>query len=138
MDTPSTPAPSTLAAAGTLEKAPRPGKRVRPWAAAACLALLAFVFWGSLTPNPPQPGPALGDKVQHLAAYLSLTALAFLALRGRSWAAMAGLLAAGGLIEALQATMELGRTASWLDMLANASGVALVWLLWPRSARRVA
>lgn len=137
MDTPSPPAPSTSAAGGTLEKRVRASKRVRPWAAAALLTALAFVAWGSLTPNPPQPGPGLGDKVQHFGAYLGLGALSFLALHGRSVRAAAGLLAFGGLIEVLQLTMALGRTASWLDMVANAAGLALAWLAWPRRSKRL-
>lgn len=80
----------------------------------------------SLMPQPPAaPG---GDKLHHFLAYFSL--MLFFAQwhrRERLWKIALIFLAIGCGIELLQPMT--GRYFSYLDMLANASGVLLAWLL---------
>ena len=68
----------------------------------------------------------LSDKVEHFAAYLALGGLV-----GLGWTvnglrpfllALFGLTLLGGAIEVVQGTPFIGRTASWLDLLADAVG----------------
>jgi VanZ family protein len=84
----------------------------------------------------PDPAVELGtgwDKTNHLLAFGSLGFVAALAVpRGRLPAALAALLAYGGLIELLQLVIP-GRTGEWADLLPDALGLAigaaLSWLL---------
>lgn len=85
---------------------------------AAAIALLA------LSPMPAPSGPEGIDKIQHLAAFAVLAALAEGAYPERSaslrrWGLVLGY---GLLIEAIQALLPY-RDASWADLIANALGV---------------
>ena len=93
--------------------------------AASVLALAATVYL-SLAPASPSGIDDGRDKVEHLVAYASLTIwfTGFVA-RERYLAVALGLLALGGVLELLQAAMQLGRSAEWLDFAANGTGVAL-------------
>lgn len=85
---------------------------------------IAVTLWFCLVPRVPQaPG---GDKFYHWLAY-ALLAAGFTALVERRWYGVvaASLLAFSGLIEILQASMNLGRSGEWSDMLANTLGVAV-------------
>lgn len=120
--------------AATLEK-PRPAHKRRALRIGAAILLLAvagFVLWGSLTPRPPSLGAGVSDKVQHFVAYFALALLAFAAWGRRSLRVGLAVLTFGLLIEVLQGLEHVGRSASALDGLADAGGVALAWLLWPR------
>ena len=88
--------------------------------------LLAGVVFASLQPNFGPRVPANFDKLEHLAAYVVL-ALWFtgLVVRDRYWTVVVGLLAFGASIEVLQGLMNIGRSAEWLDMFANALGIGL-------------
>jgi VanZ family protein len=93
------------------------------------LALVATVYL-SLEPAS-QSGIDDGrDKVEHLTTYAALT-LWFTGFvpRERSLPIALGLAALGGVLELLQAAMQLGRSAEWLDFAANCTGVGLGWLV---------
>ena len=84
---------------------------------------------GCLVPNrwlPPLPN----DKLMHFTAFALLTALALRIAQGAAesllW--MMGLLAAGWLIECLQALVP-DRSFCWRDMAANAAGIGFVGLI---------
>lgn len=96
----------------------------RFWLAAG-LSLVALIVWGSLTPSPPNVDISIPDfdKVEHLGAYLGLTAW-FTAAFPRRWLWVAMTFAAlGGLVEILQG--YTGRDPEWGDWLADCIGVAI-------------
>ncbi len=65
------------------------------------------------------------DKLQHFLAYLSLTAwFGALIDRSRYLLLAAAMLMLGAGIELAQGAMELGRTAAFADVLANALGIS--------------
>jgi VanZ family protein len=88
--------------------------------------LVALVCVLSLVPPPQLPGPEYNDKVGHILAYFSLMAW-FGQLYPARIKPVLALLAMGAGLEVLQG-MTGYRDMSGLDMLANASGVALGWL----------
>jgi len=95
----------------------------RFWLAAG-LALMALIVWGSLTPTPPHielPLPDF-DKVEHLGAYLLLTAWFSAALPRRWLWVTVSFAVLGGAIEILQG--YTGRDPEWGDWLADCIGVA--------------
>jgi len=93
------------------------------------LALVSTVYM-SLEPGTPSGIDDGRDKIEHLVTYASLTLwfTGFVA-RERYVAVALGLAALGGVLELLQAAMQLGRTAEWLDFAANSTGVALGLLI---------
>jgi hypothetical protein len=107
------------------------------------VALLVFVTYMTLTPNPDDTEgelsfarwisellfgtAAFGDKVAHVLAYASLGAAAMFAqihLAGRAAVTLIALAAYGVLLEALQGLGGV-RTADAIDALANASGAVM-------------
>ena len=93
------------------------------WAAIIVFFAIAFL---SLTPSYELPGPRLSDKIHHLIAYGVLTATAIMGRHHRSvLTVLAAVIAYGFLLEALQGLMGLGRSASWLDGIANMVGALL-------------
>jgi VanZ family protein len=102
---------------------------------------LVLVMALALLPTAGLLTPGLWDKAQHAVAFAVLAGLALLAYPGRSRALLLGLLMAYGVgIELLQSGLPY-RDASLADVLANAVGVAVVWLAaaavrgLPRGAR---
>ena len=91
------------------------------------VATITILFL-SLSPAPPSDG--LGwDKANHAAAMAVVTTLAYITLRpARSAAIFAGAYALllGILIELLQGLCTINRTAEWVDLAADAVGIALV------------
>jgi VanZ family protein len=88
-------------------------------------ALLAFIVWGSLTPSPPDFHVELPqfDKLEHITAYLLITAW-FSAAYPRRWLLIAmGAALLGGAIEIAQG--YTGRDPDWFDWFADCFGVAL-------------
>ncbi|MCB2004206.1 MAG: VanZ family protein [Burkholderiaceae bacterium] len=80
--------------------------------------------------------PSTGwDKTDHLFAFGLLAILACQCWPQRTLAALAALLAYGGLIEVLQSFTGY-RFAEWNDLLADAMGLLLGWSLW-LSARTI-
>lgn len=115
-----TPAPSKASA----------GRRAFAW---LTVALLAYVSWQALRSNPGSSNFSQLDKLQHLFAFVALAASSALAMaparRGnllwaQGWALAGVWLLYGALIEVMQAFIP-GRQASWLDLLADAAGIAL-------------
>ena len=90
------------------------------WAAIVVVLAIAYL---SLMPSEELPSPRLNDKLNHVIAY---GVLAVLATIGRKSVAiipvLGGVIVYGFLIEGLQGVMGLGRSASWLDGLANTVG----------------
>jgi hypothetical protein len=100
--------------------------------------LLRFAFWGATTfafvmailPRPPEIPGAPSDKVQHIAAFLTLATLAALAYPGRSLLRIAlGLSAFGAVIEVVQAIPALNRDSDVVDWVADSAAVAVVLIL---------
>ena len=100
--------------------------------------LFVLAFWAALTfalvmallPKPPAlPGdPAY--KVQHVIAFVTLTALARLAYpRARTWWVIMGLAAFGAVIELGQMIPALGRDGSIDDWVADVAAVGAVLLI---------
>src|SRR6186713_1395656 len=96
------------------------------------LRLLRLAFWSALVfafvmavlPRPPQLPGQPSDKIQHILAFLTLTALALAAYRSSApWRIGAGLAAFGVLIELCQAWPPLHRDASVLDWLADCGAI---------------
>lgn len=92
------------------------------------LGVLAALFIGyqSLIPSSNLPPADNLDKFVHCIAYMGLAVL-FCVSVSKAWRIRAGLLvmAYGGALELLQHFMNLGRTGSWLDMLANVVGAII-------------
>jgi VanZ family protein len=118
---------SVRAAAGQRERTLWP-QALRFGARVALAVAVLAIAWLAVTPNPDAPG--LGwDKLDHIAAFFVLAALADLGWPGRErlpWR-IALLLGYGCLIELVQALLAY-RQGSLLDLSADALGIAL-WLL---------
>ena len=92
----------------------------------ALTALLVMVL--SLLPLGPD-APSLGwDKANHMTAFALLALLGCRAYPAHTAGVLVGLLVYGGLIEILQSFTGY-RTGEWADLLADALGLALGWLL---------
>ena len=97
-------------------------------------ALVLLVTSASLTPGVELPRVSFADKLAHAGAYFLLMIwFAGLYARGRHVFVAAGLLALGATLEVIQGQLPY-RMFDPLDMLANASGVAIgfglsFWLL---------
>lgn len=104
----------------------RPRLRWLFWAA------LVFAFVMALLPHPPQVPGHLGDKVQHMAAFATLAALAALAWPQRPYAALGMALSYfGALIEIAQAIPALHRDCDIMDWVADTGAVIVVLtLIW--------
>ncbi len=103
--------------------------------------VLLVVTFLSLLPNYYSPMPvAWSDKGEHFIAYLALGGLAGIGWWLKDWPALIRvffiLVIIGGAIEMAQGMLITGRTASWLDLLADglgaASGLLVSWWLCQR------
>jgi VanZ family protein len=99
------------------------------WAAAA------FAFVMAVLPHPPRVPGEPNDKIQHIAAFVTLAMLGAWAYRRTPliWLAV-GLSLFGALIEIVQAIPMLHRDSDVLDWVADtvAAGVVLVAVYWWR------
>jgi hypothetical protein len=107
--------------------------RIAFWAA----ALFAFVM--AVLPQPVEL-PA-SDKVQHMAAFFTITALGCAGYRGLPrMKLMLAMVAFGGLIELVQLVPELHRDSQWsdwaADILAVILALAVAHLVESRRAKR--
>jgi len=103
---------------------------------------LVLVLALSLKPSPVSiPHLQLSDKVEHFLAYLALGTL-----MGFGWSiqppraillALIVLLIVGGGVEIIQGTHWIGRTASWLDLLADVLGAFLGLIICAALRRRL-
>lgn len=109
-------------------------RRYLPWAFWAALAL-TFVM--AALPHPPRiPGDPI-DKVQHMAAFSVLTALAHAAWPAISRLRLLIILSAfGALIEVVQAIPALHRDSDWRDWVADTAAI-LVTLALAAVAQRL-
>ena len=103
----------------------------RAWWAVAWFGI-GLLLYLSLMPNPPSLDVAEGDKFQHIAAYatLMLWFAQMLPERGKRLRTAAALVGLGIALEFAQGATGY-REFSVADMLANAIGVAVGWLLGP-------
>lgn len=88
--------------------------------------LVGGVFYLAVAPEPPKTADLGWDKFNHMAAFAALTfagCLGFPGLRTAVWGVLPGMLALGGLIEAVQYFVP-GRSCEWLDLGADAVGIA--------------
>lgn len=90
-------------------------------------AALVFAFLMAVNPKPPDLPGHPSDKVQHVAAFLTLTILALLAYpNAPRLRILIGLSAYGALIEAVQAIPALHRDAELLDWVVDTAAVLAV------------
>jgi VanZ family protein len=94
------------------------------------LLLLIFVAWFSLTPVYEPKELFINDKLAHGLTYLMLSIVADHAFATSRFGVrkMLWLFAFGFILEILQSYVP-GRDYSFFDMLANASGIGIYWLL---------
>lgn len=90
-------------------------------------AALIFAFVMAVLPKPPALPGEPGDKVQHIIAFVTLTALARLAYpRVRALTLLLAFALFGALIELAQMLPALGRTAALDDWLADVVATMVV------------
>ncbi len=88
---------------------------------------MAIVYAIAVMPYDEAPDLGAGDKVNHIAAFLTLTLLGRRAyLRHPAWRLAVGLSLFGGLIELTQAIPALNRDASMWDWVADSVAVLLM------------
>jgi VanZ family protein len=107
-----------------------PALRLRALWLALGWALAMGIVWLSLTPSPPKIELEQGDKLGHLASYgaLMFWFCQLYAGRGARLAYAVGFTLMGVALEFAQGALGT-RSFEPADMLANAAGVALGWLL---------
>jgi len=89
---------------------------------------VAILFVICVVPSQNLPDPGAGDRFEHAAAWFVLTATGYLLAPDRRLAIPAFALAFGLVIEGLQGSMNLGRHADPLDLVADLVGVSLAVL----------
>jgi hypothetical protein len=97
---------------------------------------LGFSFVMALMPHPPRLPGEPDDKIQHIAAFVTLALLGSWAFpRAKGWPLLAWLSAYGALIEIAQAIPMLHRDSDALDWVADtaAAGTILLVVRWWRS-----
>ena len=97
---------------------------------------MVFAFVMAVLPHPPQLPGAPSDKVQHIAAFLVLGALASLAYPRTSPVYLATALSLfGAVIELVQLIPALNRDGDPIDWIADtaAAGLMLIFLHWLRA-----
>lgn len=107
--------------------------RARYFRRLALAVLAAYLFaliYFSLVPTVPS-AEAVGDKILHFLAYGGLVALAAAAWpRLRLLVLFLGASFMGAILEIGQGLLEIGRTASFADQLANMIGAGLAVIIW--------
>ncbi len=100
------------------------------WKRALFVAVLLFTLVAALLPNAEAPDLGHGDKVNHIAAFVTLSFLAAWAWpRARlSWIAVA-MSALGATIEGLQALPIIARDAEWADWEADTAAAVVALLI---------
>ncbi len=101
----------------------------RAWSA-AILVLVAAIVAGSLSPQQAAAVQGISDKLGHYLAYLTLAlAVTGITARERLRRAMLGCFLLGAALELGQAVLTEHRSAEWIDLAANAAGIATAWLI---------
>lgn len=109
--------------------------RLREWRASRTArslfwAMTCFAFVMAVLPHPPQIPGEPNDKVQHIAAFVTLALLGSFAYpRTALLRLLAGLSLFGAFIEVVQAIPALHRDSDVLDWLADTVAVAVVLLV---------
>ena len=101
------------------------------WTFLAVLTVLSLMPQAYL----PHPAFSIWDKAQHAMGFAALTFLGLLTFNSKSLQVAAAMLTYGGLIEVIQAVSGW-RSGDWLDLLADAIGIALAWAAWSFMRRR--
>jgi VanZ family protein len=101
---------------------------LRIWRA-SFFGCLAAVLVLSLLPGEVRLPDTGWDKSNHLIAFAALAITGLNTYPQRPSQLLLGLLAFGGLVEALQ-SFTPSRSAEWLDLLADAVGLLLGWVVW--------
>ena len=102
-------------------------RRVLQWQVAFVLCAFSVLVL-ALLPAPPRLFTTGWDKSNHLLAFSVMAWLGLRAFPRRVLWVLAGLLAYGVLIEILQSFTPT-RSAEWLDLLADALGILVGWLI---------
>ena len=93
-------------------------------------AAWAFSFVMAVLPHPPRLPGEPDDKIQHIAAFVTLALLASWAFpRARAWTLLAWLSAYGALIELIQAIPTLHRDSDVVDWVADTVAAGAVLLI---------
>ena len=90
--------------------------------------LVAFAFAMAVLPHPPEVG-IKSDKIQHIIAFITLSAIGSAAYPRHVWQVLVGLFAFGALIELTQMIPELHRDAEFMDWVADATATTVILLL---------
>jgi hypothetical protein len=101
---------------------------MQKWLRLAFWLLTAFAFAMAVLPHPPATG-IKSDKIQHILAFLTLSAVGSLAYPRHVWRVLVGLFAFGALIEFAQMIPELHRDPEFLDWVADATATTVMLLL---------
>lgn len=100
------------------------------WRHGLFVLVLLGVLIAALLPGPQAPDFGAGDKINHIAAFVTLAVMAAWAWPHARLALIALALSAfGGAIEGLQALPAIARDAEWADWLADSAAVAAVLLI---------
>ncbi|WP_121099987.1 VanZ family protein [Litorimonas taeanensis] len=96
-----------------------------------CLLTMGLVVWKSLAQiNLPNSFNNM-DKVLHFGAYFTVCGLALLArFSKRALITVFAVILMGVIIEFLQGTMNIGRSISFWDAVANSAGAFLAFSIW--------
>jgi VanZ family protein len=108
----------------------RPLKFLTWWLLTGWLLVALVITFSLISPPPGLPGLPGVDKLAHLAAYGVLTLwFGFIYLPGLRYVRLGlGLILMGGALELIQ-EISGHRSMDYYDMLANATGVAMGWVL---------
>nr|WP_295662312.1 teicoplanin resistance protein VanZ [Polymorphobacter sp.] len=88
--------------------------------------LLVGTFIAAILPNAEAPDLGDGDKINHIAAFITLSlAAAWAWPRAALWRIALWLSALGGLIEIVQAIPFIARDAEWNDWIADTVAVVI-------------
>lgn len=88
-----------------------------------------------MLPSEDLPDPGTGDRFEHTAAWFVLTATGYLLAPNRRLAIPIFALAYGVLVELAQAVAPYGRHGDPLDLVADATGVAIAVIAYMVAAR---
>jgi VanZ family protein len=113
-------------ASGTASSPAHGARRFRRACLALSGAIAIAIFMVCLLPGEDLPQTNIWDKAEHFIAYVALSAPLAIGLgRGKLLPAFVMATLFGGFIEMAQGAAPTGRSASWLDAVANMIGAGL-------------
>jgi VanZ family protein len=99
------------------------------WQGLWCLCMLTVLVLALIPLKQSSQGIPHADKMAHAVAFAGLSMLAVAAWPGRWLPVAVGMLGFGAAIEVMQGAFTMARQASWLDLSADAVGIALgLWV----------